>query len=285
MIDKDRMDQYISNYVQYVKRMGLDIYVNEQEGYKFEFVANFQRYFDINAKDFKAMLDTSIQNTNLVSGSQYYPRKMLLIFAEEFEDETKKALMVLFNEKLDIKERIDNSRKLLKDIMKKINTRDSTDHHAYMDLRFLSVLLSTRFPTVFYPYKNAEYQTFTNFIDTQFKEVIKGTSHSPGIQYEIYKKYTDSLCDRIKIIPEISRIHSKFTENTSFKDPEYKWMTQDVIYTGARALNTGPSESVQEFLQLVSRKKQVILYGPPGTGKTYITRFLSSEIIESGGRP
>ena len=84
-------------------------------------------------------------------------------------------------------------------------------------------------------------------------------------------------------MPEIQRVHSRLTENAFFKDEEYKWMTQDVIYTGARAISIGPSKSTKEFLHLVSKKKQVILYGPPGTGKTYKAKTLSTEVVKSEG--
>lgn len=207
---------------------------------------------------------------------------MLLIFAGEFVDETKKALTALFNEDLGIKDRIDNSKRFLNDIMKKINQRDSTNSHSYMDLRFLSVLLSSRFPEKYYPYKNTEYKYFTQFIDDQFNDVIKGTSNSPGTQYEIYNRYADAICDRIRKIPEIQKIHSKLTQNTSFKDPAYKWMTQDVIYTGARQDISQPPKDIQEIIKLIAKKQQVILYGPPGTGKTYKAKHLSTEIVGGG---
>ena len=70
-------------YLRHIAEITPEVHVTEEEGYKFKAVDIFQRNFDIEAKDLVTMLDTSIVNNNLVTGSWYFPRKMLLIFAKE----------------------------------------------------------------------------------------------------------------------------------------------------------------------------------------------------------
>ncbi|MBL8775346.1 MAG: AAA family ATPase [Acidimicrobiales bacterium] len=44
-----------------------------------------------------------------------------------------------------------------------------------------------------------------------------------------------------------------------------------------------PWADLQEWIDLLQEKRQVIFYGPPGTGKTYIARALARHLTEDGG--
>ncbi len=50
----------------------------------------------------------------------------------------------------------------------------------------------------------------------------------------------------------------------------------------ARTLSL-PRSNLQEWIDLLQQKRQVIFYGPPGTGKTYIARALARHLTEGGG--
>lgn len=44
-----------------------------------------------------------------------------------------------------------------------------------------------------------------------------------------------------------------------------------------------PRAWLQEALDLLVEKGQVVFYGPPGTGKTYVALALAEEITRDGG--
>jgi 5-methylcytosine-specific restriction protein B len=44
-----------------------------------------------------------------------------------------------------------------------------------------------------------------------------------------------------------------------------------------------PNRWLQEVLDLLDRKRQVVFYGPPGTGKTFIAQRLGDHIVAAGG--
>src|SRR5688500_20412720 len=46
---------------------------------------------------------------------------------------------------------------------------------------------------------------------------------------------------------------------------------------------TRRSSDLQEALDLLVEKGQVVFYGPPGTGKTYVALALAEEITREGG--
>jgi 5-methylcytosine-specific restriction enzyme B len=44
-----------------------------------------------------------------------------------------------------------------------------------------------------------------------------------------------------------------------------------------------PIEWLEDVLDLLAEKRQLVFYGPPGTGKTYIAQALAGHVIEHGG--
>ena len=279
MIDEARLKNWVYKYLRHVNKIGLESYVEDEEGYKFKFVSKFQEKFNLEEKNLLQMLDSAIEDNNLTTGSYYWPRRLLMIFAEEYEPETRQALEVLFDEKQDVRERIDRAVNIFDDIMQSRNKKTGEKKNTYIGYRFLSLLLASRYPDKYYPIKPNEHAIFATYVDDDFKGV--GTGLTNGARYSLHTKYANALNEYIKPLPEIQKIHSLFTADTSFKDPEYKWMTQDVIYTGAMPPPNG-DDQVEPILKLLEKKRQVILYGPPGTGKTYKARNLSIEVIEGG---
>ena len=78
-----------------------------------------------------------------------------------------------------------------------------------------------------------------------------------GGKYELYARYANALREYIKKLPEIRKIHSMFINDTNFKDPEYIWMTQDVIYTGTKIQIEPPPEDIIRIIKLLDKKKQI----------------------------
>lgn len=278
MIDHTRMTSFVDRYIRFVRETGHQAYVQEMEGYKFRSVEVFQTRFDITAKDLSEMLASSIENNNLTSGGyQYWPRKMLLTFASEYEQETRQALQTLFDQRASVKDRINHAYRQLEDIMRKRNERRGENNQSYFGLRFLSVLLGFRYPELYYPIKPREYRGFATYVDDGFKHSLSGLDY--GRQYELYAQYADTLNRYIRTLPAIQALHSSLVTDVGFKDPAYIWMTQDVIYTGANIDLSARPESVSQVLGLLAAKRQIIFYGPPGTGKTYLAKSCSTEII------
>jgi 5-methylcytosine-specific restriction protein B len=79
-----------------------------QENYKWEIFQNFKNHWNIDAPDFRSMLDQSIRHReeNLWQSMNYYPKRMLLEFAERFPEEVRDMFRQLSDEALDLNERI-----------------------------------------------------------------------------------------------------------------------------------------------------------------------------------
>ena len=79
----------------------------KDEKYKWEAIKHFQDNWDIEAEDFAGMLSAALSKTfNLLNSVNHFPGRMIIIFAQE-EPETIRAMFRhLFDESIDLEERI-----------------------------------------------------------------------------------------------------------------------------------------------------------------------------------
>lgn len=233
MINQQKIQEWTEVFLKHIREIGPERHVNEEEGYKFKAVEIFQQNFDMAAPDFATMLETSIEDNNLAKGSWYFPRKMLLIFANEHPTETKEALRLLFDESKPVAERIDEVTGRFKHLMDVRNQKLNENSHSFIGIRFLSLLLGYRFPGIHNAIKPREWRVFCKYIDEDFKI----PSHaSDGEKYQIFDQYIKRLRDYIRDVSEIKNLRDQLTRGLVFRDEEFGWMAQNVIYVTARVL-------------------------------------------------
>jgi hypothetical protein len=247
MISQSKLGEWVDLYLIHIREITPEIHVREEEGYKFKTVDTFQRNFDLDAPDLAAMLDKAIERNNLTAGAQYLPRRTLIRFAQEYAQETRQALRILFDESGALATRIDKASEAFDSILKRRLERVPDERTSYIGIRFLSTILAFRFPNACNPIKPREWKVFCRFLDEGFR-IPPHTSE--GEQYEKYEPYIEALRAYIKTLPEIRNLHEAITHGLAFRDDEYRWMAQDLIYVTARVLaqtNAGvPVTIVQE---------------------------------------
>lgn len=81
---------------------------NPDEIYKWQALKNFQEHWDIEADDFGAMFDSSLQaeSDNLWASMNYFPKKMILEFAEADQEKVRNLFRMLFDEADELPDRI-----------------------------------------------------------------------------------------------------------------------------------------------------------------------------------
>jgi len=298
-----RMEDFIKIYLDKIKEYGKLKHIKE-ERYKFEFVNNFQKNFNLNAENLKEMIKSALLDSNLVATQNYYPKRMLMLFAKEYEKTTKRLLKRLLNEKEDVEFRINWVKGEMEKLVNKYNSEHLTHHHSYMDYRFISLLLASRYPKKYYYVKYNEYNKFIKFINSDF---AIPNSIPAGRKYILFHKYCEELNKYIKNLKKIKEIKEYMIEGLDFKDERYHWVTQDVIYIGAQVLSgikelnkSTPKikeQSIQygkkdalkelfleekkfdEIIDILKYKKNLILQGPPGTGKTFIAKKIAYVLL------
>jgi 5-methylcytosine-specific restriction protein B len=185
----EKQSEWLQIFLQHVRERTIDTHVRYDEGYKFESVDHFLRHINLEASDLAANLDEAIPTNNLVAASMYFPKKMLLIYAQQFPEETRNILFNLYDESRDVAERIDITKHAFEDLEEtRAKTLGRHKDNTYIGLRFISLLLGYRFPEKYNALKPAEWRVFARFINPDFSIPHKTP---PGKQYEIYNEYNE----------------------------------------------------------------------------------------------
>ena len=104
MFNQTRLKEVI---VQYKKDFVSWHWKNEK--YKWEAVKWFQDNWDVNAPDFPEMLNRSLEKTsNLLASVNFFPRRMIFLFAKTVPEEVRSMFISLFDESKDVYERINS---------------------------------------------------------------------------------------------------------------------------------------------------------------------------------
>ncbi len=279
MISDKKIKEWINTFLEHIKEVTSEVHVREAEGYKFKAVDTFQRNFNIDALDLPAMLDRSIEDNNMVASNWYFPKKMLIIFAKEYEKETREALSFLFDENKPVTERIDNTEAEFERLMAERNKKINGTDHSFINLRFLSLLLSYRYPDKYNALKMREWNMFCKFVDEDFR-IPRGIPK--GERYEMIEEYVEVLRSQLKRIPEIQQLRDQLTRGLEFKDEEFRWMTQDVIYVTARVIaNKKGEEGPQQVVAVSERMFQISGEASPGALEFSLEEYLENFIIKN----
>lgn len=275
MTSEQKIKEWIDLYLEHIEHITPEVHVSEEEGYKFKSVDTFQQQFNIDAPDLAENLEEAIEQNNLVAGNMYWPRKMLLIFAKDYESETREALKKLFNNEEGIAKRINEAEATFDELMERRNKELGEEANSFINLRFLSLLLGFRYPNEYDAIKPREWNMFCKFIDEEFR-IPQGTSS--GERYEMLRSCIEALREKIKENSEIQKLKGQLTRGLEFTDEESRWMTQDVIYVTARLLaGRRGAEKPQQEQEQVSEE---IVSGNESVGQT-VMEFPLEEYLEN----
>ena len=239
MIKQDKIKEWFREYLNHIQKVTVDFHVSNEEGYKFASIDNFRKQFNLEDPNLAGMLEQSLLNNNLVVGAQYWPRKMLLHYAQDYPKETREILRNLFDESRDVYDRLTETVESFDSLNQMRSELTGQYPNTYIGLRFLSLLLAFRFPDQYNALKPSEWKFFARFINPDFSI----PKHTPaGEQYKMYEPYIEALREYLKEREEVLPIKEALTRGLSFDDSELRWMTQDVIYVTARMLSEKRSD-------------------------------------------
>lgn len=274
--------------------------VDDDERYKWEAVAHYKRYWDIEAGDFAAMVQEAFRwageqykrprdgkkdGGNLLTSSMYYPYRMLVELSS-FEPETMRSLFrKLLDEERPLSLRYEEFRdgcdKCRERFQKSDPGHQSAKNH-YQDLRAISVYLTFEYPEKYYLYKYQMYKQFSEFLGlSSMRQTTKGEKAEHTLT--TYNKMCDTILAAIRKDPELQAMSKSRLDENCYQDPEFHLLTMDIVYFGSnltREGTIGMSSLSKSKGQTTSIGKNTILYGPPGTGKTYNTVIYAVAIIE-----
>ena len=271
------------------------------ECFKWQAVQHFQTHWDIDASDFVAMFEKATeQSGTLLTNRMFFPRGMILGFANIDAEATRTWFRDLFDESQPVVDRVRTFMQRADDAMNLLpNAKQS-----YQTTNSISTYLWLRYPERYYIYKFSEFNTVATHIaaDTTFKRgdilnLLYGFQMYDDIrQYLLADKELQQLLDA-QLTPDC---HPDQTLHTLTIDFGY-YITQhstpppmDLSKKPPHSISPLDSESPAHYthddfltevflsraqlntcLALLNRKQNLILQGAPGVGKTFAAQRLA----------
>lgn len=217
----------LESYIQFYKD-NFEL-INRQELYKWKAVKHFQKKWNINAENFRDMLAESLSKTyNLLDSGQYFPKRMLLSYAQDNPELIKSLFEELYDEKNDINDRIKTFRYNIKQLNKKYKVAND-----YQDHRAVIVYLALKYPNSYYFYKQKMFKTFLQKIDYNYKSIAGNIENITQ-----YNFICNIIRNKLSEDQELLRLHNFRLTQECYIDTNLNILTQDFIYAVTQYLNT-----------------------------------------------
>ena len=252
MISTDTFSSVLTAYKEYFPKYFSD------EQYKWEAVQQFQKSWNLDAPNFKEMLEEALSKTyNLLASGYFYAKAMILEFAEADPEAVRAAFSNLYDETKGLYERIEKFQ-LFADNWKSTRNPDGWKNH-YQNTNAISIYLWLRFPDKYYIYKYSECLETAKTLNSTF---IPKRNSDPNNIIGAYKIY-DEMCTLLQQDSSCQKMLQTRLTNSCYPDPYLRTMTVDFVFFVSRFYNQpaddgpwfpddySPGLSVQQWIDLL----------------------------------
>ncbi len=225
MIDQAKLQDVLKHYKQdfvSFKWNDKDYKRWNEEKYKWEAVAWFQKHWNVNAEDFPDMLKLALSKTsNLLVSVNNFPRGMIEGFAKSSPEEVRAMFMSLFDENRDVYERISEFKQQSSVMLEKYGG-DAKQHYQYENA--ICTYLWLRFPDKYYIYKYSIVQKVAQILGADY-HFNKG-AYADNIRN--FLKMYDEISAALKEDAELVKLFKDNLTDSCYPDPELKTLTVDL---------------------------------------------------------
>jgi len=212
---------------------------NKDENYKWEAIDHFQKTWDIDAEDFQKMFaDAFRKQLNLFYQNSW---GFITKAVKHFPEEVREIFKVLYDENLDLKERLRTFQETVENLLPKVQEatgKKKLNHQ--QDERTLSVYLSFRYPEKYYIYKNSFY--------TGYCRLISIDPVSAGKKYQHYISLADDLKNNYVLKDEeLLAIHKSINPNLGWDDNNL--IVQNIMYRMFYQESNKSEKNIESMLQ------------------------------------
>ena len=229
-------------------------HIRDKEIYKWRAVKHFQETWDLEASDFRSMLEEALSKTkNLLSSGNYYAWRMIMFAANHQPERVREAFRQLYKDEIDLQERIENFRETIKKIL--AITHPRANH--YQDDRAILVYLCLKYPDDYYLYKFQMFKDFCQKVKYDYK--LRRGSFTNIRQYFYV---CDLLLAEIQQDNELLKLHNGRIDKQEYFDKKHHILTQDIIYAISRYLTidepvNAPSRLSRKHFTINPRKREI----------------------------
>ncbi|MBO5084933.1 MAG: AAA family ATPase [Bacteroidaceae bacterium] len=217
-IDQEKLQKLVEEYkADFKENIPLELY-------KWEAAKHFQDNWNIDAEDFPAMLSRSLSKTaNLLASMSNFPRKMIEKYATLYTEEIKELFSILFDESLDLKERIDTFIAGIEQVHKKWDVKGGRNH--YQTFNVVSTYLWLRYPNKYYIYKPSVAKILFDKLGIE----IKLTPLKANAVIKTYELY-DSISNHLLEDQELKAMFEEVITPSCYPDSLMRTATVDLGY-------------------------------------------------------
>lgn len=219
MINPEKLAAVIAAYKEYVPTHWTD------EKYKWEAIQHFQKHWNIDAPDFLTMFMEATDKTyNLLANMNNYPRGMIKEFAMADAKAVRSMFLNLFNERVDVLERIEQFRLDAEELRAKYDDGNWRQH--YQTYNAITTYLWLRYPEKYYIYKYSECRAVAKAVESDFVP-------KKGISIENVEgclKLYDEICKAVSADAGLIKMFQKLLTDSCYPDNARKTMTIDVSF-------------------------------------------------------
>ena len=192
-----------------------------KEDYKWIAIKHFQNHWDINASNFSEMLAESLKKThNLLASMSNYPRRMIKLFADKDPEAVRAMFMNLYDESLDVLERIEKFSSEAEMIREKYDEGYWSQH--FQSANAISVYLWLRYPDTYYIYKYSIVSKVAKALESDLGPK-RGSFESILDMYKLYNE----INTYVKKDAELTSLFKSLLTEEHYEDEYFKTLTQD----------------------------------------------------------
>lgn len=199
---------------------------DKEERYKWQAVGTYKKVWNIDAPNFSPMLSSAFRDTaNLLRSGNYYPYKMLNIFAEKEPETVRSLFKILYDDSLPFEERCSKFREEFEKYFKP----QGLNH--YQDLHAISVYLTCEYPEKYYIYKYSIIKEFIKQIEYECDSI---DAMSDSEKMELLLELYNTVLEVVVKDDELKEISMERLDDTCYQDEAFHMLTHDVIYFGSK---------------------------------------------------
>lgn len=259
-MDYVALKQIISDYKSNFSR------IREEEDYKWKAVRHFQENWQIDVENFAEMLKISLNKTHNLLAVGSFPRDTICEMAKWEPEKVKTLFIKLYDEKVDVTERIESFLldaeiiyNMIIDSKKEVSK--TFKRGCQQDAKAVTVYLLLRYPEKYYIYKWNKYKLFADCIKA---EIVSGR---PLEKVKKYFELCDVVLNFIQNDKELLELNLVRQSEWPKADNKLHLLVDDIIYFGSRmnciaendfipkSKEYTPGISVEKWLELLHDKK------------------------------
>lgn len=212
--------------------------VDKNERYKWTAVGWYKQHWNVDAEDFAGMLENAFSKaSNLLASYNYYPYKMINLYAQADPEEVRRIFKVLYDEDIPLAQRYQEFRDSCKSCvnqMMKDNPGQEKPLNHYQDLRAIMVYLTFEYPERYYLFKSTMYGYFRSRIG--FREEWPAQPSVVG-KVENFVHMCDIIRREVEKDSQLIAMHKARLDDSCYQDEALHLLTMDIVFYGSNYMS------------------------------------------------